>query len=281
MLINRFHKLVLLPFWLLALSGCAAIVIPVSDAEVTSGRKIGAENIAFFKQGVTTRAEVIQALGQPDIDFKDLRIIVYHWSVRSAYVPWVVGSGGGGTGDIMEISDKYTLLIALDEKDYVSRSEITKVWPGTPIRSHTLKWVEREKLDVPKPSDRFVALEPPKGQAVLYVFRPGDWGDAPLLHQPAVSIDGSLVAELRKGGYISTTLEPGSHEVSVDPVPLLTTLPRPEQRPIRTLSFDATPDKVYYLKVKIKWGFGALDPELTMHTAAEAVPVIEKLRPTW
>lgn len=281
MLINRFHKLVLLPFWLLALSGCAAIVIPVSDGEVTSGRKIGVENIAFFKQGVTTRAEVIQTLGQPNIDFKDLRVIVYHWSVRSAYVPWVVGSGGRGTGDIMEISDKYTLLIALDEKDYVLRSEISKVWPGTPIRSHTLKWVEHEKLNAPKPSDRFVALDPPKGQAVLYVFRPGDLGDAPLLHQPAVSIDGSLVAELRKGGYIATTLEPGSHYVSVDPGFHQATPFRPEQTPVRTLSFDATADKVYYLKVTIRWGFGTLDPELTMNTATEAVPVIKKLRPTW
>jgi hypothetical protein len=278
---NKLSKLTLLSFCLLALAGCAAIVIPVSNGEVTSGRRLTQENIAFLKQGVTTRTEVIQTLGQPDMDFEDLRTIVYQWEIHSADFPWIIVSTGETTGGALKVSDRHALLIAFDGKENLLRSEITKVPPNTPLRTHTVKWAEQQKIDTLKPSERFVTLKHTEKQAVLYIFRPGGWSDAPLLHQPAVSIDGMLVAELRKGGYIACALKPGSHEVSVNPVPHQTTSLRPEERPIRTISFDAQPDAAYYIKVRIKWGLGALDPELTTYSADEAVPILQKLRPTW
>jgi hypothetical protein len=214
------------------------------------------------------------------MDFKDLRIIVYSWNVLGAYVPWVVGKPRGGGAGIMEISDKYVLLIAFEKEDRVSRFEIKKLWPLDTIRDHALKWTEREGIDAPKSSTSFVGVEIPKDQAVLYIYRPGGWGDAQLLHQPVVSVDEKVVAELRKGEYIATVLQPGFHVVAVNPDPNPTSLVRPEHRPVRTLSFDALPDTAYYLKIRVRWGWGALDPELTIYPAEDAVPVIKELRAT-
>jgi hypothetical protein len=101
------------------------------------------------------------------------------------------------------------------------------------------------------------------------------------LHQPVVSVDEKAVAELRKGEYISTVLLPGFHVVSVNPDPNPTSLLRPEQRPVRAFSFDALPNTAYYLKIRVRWGWGALEPELTIYHAEEAVPVIKELRATW
>ena len=201
-MISKCCKFVLLLLCLFVLWGCASIIIPVSDGKALSGRKITAENTTFIKSGVTTRREVIQTLGQPDMDFKDLRIIAYSWNVLGAYVPWVVGTPGGGGAGIMEISDKYVLLIAFEKEDRVSRFEIKKLWPLDTIRDHVLKWTGREGIDVPKPSTHVVGVEIPKDQAVLYIYRPGGWGDAPLLQQPVISVDEKAVAELRKGEYI-------------------------------------------------------------------------------
>ena len=55
----------------------------------------------------------------------------------------------------------------------------------------------------------------------------------------------------------------------------------PEERPVRTFSFDALSDTAYYLEVYVKWGFGVLDPVLKIRTAEDAVPVLKELKPTW
>lgn len=261
----------------LVLTGCAAVIVPAPENEVLSGHKITNENIAFIEQGVTSRIDVIQELGPPDMDFDDLQTIAYSWEVLSAYMPWVAGSAGG----VEKIGKPYTLLIAFDKDDNVLNFEIRERWPLDTLRGHALKWIEQEKVDVPEPTDKFVVSEVPKGKAVLYVYRPGGFFDAPLLHQPDVSVDGRLVAGLRKGGYIEKSLQPGFHTVSVDPNPNTLTFLRPEQTPVRTFSFDALPDKAYYLKVRVKWGLGKLDPELTIYPAEDAVPVLKELKPTW
>lgn len=280
-MIIRLLKFGLLSICLFVPLGCAAVIVPVPENEVLSGREITNENLAFIKQGVTSRNEVIQELGPPAMDFKELRATAYSWEVLGYYMPWVIGGGLSGAGGVAKIGKPYALLIAFDKDDHVSKFEIKERWPLDTLRSHAVKWIKRENLDVQEPPDEFVTLELPKTQAVLYIYRPGGFGDAPLLIQPAVSVDGQLVAELRKGGYIARLLHPGFHTVSVDPDPNPTSFLRPEQTPIRTFSFDALPAKAYYLKVRVKWGWGKLDPELTIYPPEDAVPVIKKLKPTW
>lgn len=271
----------LLSFFLLVLMGCAAIIVPVPEGKVMSGRKITSENTAFIKQGITRRNDVLKELGRPDMDFKELRTVAYTWEVLGAYMPWVIGGPYSAVGGVKEISKPYILMINFDKEDRVSKFVIKERWPLDTVRSHAMKWIERENLDVLKPPNEFIASELPKGQAVLYIFRPGGWRDAPLLHQPAVSIDGEVVAELHKGGYIARVLKPGFHTVSVNPDPNPASFLKPTERPIRMFSFDALPDTAYYLKVRIRYGFGALDPELMILSTENAIPVLKELKPTW
>jgi len=279
-MISRLLKFGLLSFCLLVPLGCAAIIIPASEHEVLSGRKITSENIAFIEQGITLRSDVIRELGSPYMDFKELSTIAYSWEVLGAYMPWIV-AGYYPLMGVQEIAKPYVLLIAFDKDNHVSKFEIKERWPLDTVKCHAIKWIERENLDVPKPPNEFVASELPKGQAVLYIYRPGGWRDAPLLHQPVASIDGEVVAELRKGGYIARVFQPGFHTVSVNPDPNPNSWLNPEQRPVRRFSFDALPDTAYYLEVRVKYGWGALDPELTIRPAEDAMPVLKELKPTW
>jgi hypothetical protein len=279
---NRSPTFGLLMFFCLpVLWGCAAIIIPSSENQVMSGRKITSENTAFIKPGFTTRDEVIKELGRPDMDLKDSRTIAYCWEVLDAYMPWIIGGHYSAVGGFAEIGKPYVLLINFDQDDRVSKFEIKERWPLDTVRSHAIKWIELESLDVPRPGNEFISSEIPKGQAVIYIYRPGGWRDAPLLRQPVVGIDGEMVAELHKGGYIASLLQPGFHTVSVNPESSSTSILKPDERPVRRFSFDALPDTAYYLKVIVRYGMGALDPELTILPAEDAVPVLKELKPTW
>ena len=225
-MIRRLLQIYLLSFCRTVPLGC--VIIPVPEQEVLSGRKITNENIAFIKEGVTSRSEVIQELGSPDIDFKDLRTIAYTWEVVGAYMPWFFGYGYSGAGGVEKIGKPYVLLIAFDKDELVSNFEIKQRWPLDTVKGHAVKWIEREGLDVPEPPNSFDKLVIPKGQAVIYIYRPGGWSDGPVL--PEVKIDGELVAELQKGGYIAQILRSGFHTISVNPDRNPTSFLRPDKK---------------------------------------------------
>lgn len=271
-MIRSLLKFSLLLFWLLIPLGCAAIIIPASEGEVMSGRKITSENIEFIKQGITSRNEVIQKLGRPYMDFEDLQTIAYFWEVLGYYMPWIALGYYGGGGWVEKIGKTYALLIAFDKDDYVSKFEIKALWPLDTIRGHAIKWMERENFDVPQPTNEFVASEIPKGLSIIYIYRPGGWRDvSQLFKQPTVSIDGEVVAELHQGGYVAKVLKPGLHNVSV--------FLKSKERPDRMFSFDTLQDTAYYLELCIS--FVALGPKLTIRSTEDAMPVLKELKPTW
>lgn len=68
---------------LLALSGC---MIPFPGHKVYEGKEIKAESLAWLRAGETTRAQVTEKLGAPDIDFVDERTIAYAWAGQSGGV---------------------------------------------------------------------------------------------------------------------------------------------------------------------------------------------------
>ena len=172
------------------------------------------------------------------------------------------------------------MLIAFDKDDRVLKFETTERRPRETVRSHAIKWMERESLDIPKPPQEFVALEVPKGQAVLYIYRPGGWRDVLHYCQPVVSIDGKIVDEIHRGGYIGQVLRSGTHWVYVDPCPI----PDESYGPIKVVGkcqFRALSDTTNYMEVRIPWPWGELRPELTMRSAEDAMPVLKDLKPTW
>jgi hypothetical protein len=240
-------------------------------------------DIDFIKVGVTSRDEVIEELGPPYLSFEDLQIIAYSWVVVGAYVPWIIGGEGQAAGGVEQIGVRYVLLIAFDKHDGVIKHEIKERWLFDTIRGHATKWAERENLAVPPPTISFVKSEIPKGKAVIYILRPGGLRDAPLLHQPTVSVDGEVVAELRKGGYVARTLKPGVHTVSVDAnddSPCSVN----ERWPVTADTFEVLPDTAYFLNIHLKYLSLTIQqptPVLKFCEADEALPILRNLRPTW
>jgi hypothetical protein len=259
----------------LACAGCA--VIPVRE-EVLAGNEIAPDMLGFVRFGVTTRDSIVAALGPPTIEFPDVRTIAYPWQARWAKMPWIIPFGGAG---VQDLGRTHVLLFAFDPRDRVLAFDLERRQGGT-IRTHALRWIERERLDVPRPPSRFVSAPIPAGEARLYVYRRGGWKDAKGLAQPAVSVDGRLVAELRKGAFVSVLLAPGAHDLTVDPVPdVATKTSPPATRPIETITIQAVPDTTYYVELWIRFGWGALDPALQPRAPRIAEPVIRKMKPTW
>jgi hypothetical protein len=257
------------------IAACGCAVIPVRE-RVLTGTQVTPGMLGFVHAGVTPRDTVVHRLGPPTIEFPDLRMIAYSWQVLTARVPWVIPFGTAG---VQDLGRHDVLSIAFDPSDRVLAYDLGPR-RGATLRTHALRWGER--LGMPKPPARFVAAPIPTGTARLYVYRRGGWHDAKGVSQPAVSVDGQLVAELRKGAFVSLPLTPGTHEVAVDPVPDATLKgSKPGSRPIRTLTIHATADSAYYLELWVRFGFGALDPALELHSAAVAEPVLRRMRPTW
>ena len=59
---------------LISLSGC---MIPFPSHKVYEGTEIRPESLLWLHSGETTRAQVLEKLGAPDIDFVDQHTIAY------------------------------------------------------------------------------------------------------------------------------------------------------------------------------------------------------------
>jgi hypothetical protein len=120
-----------------------------------SGYKISEETIAFIKPGRTTEAEVIENLGPPLIEFKDLRVCAYSWGKVH-----VASSGKGSmpmeTTDIRQGNqvgpppDEGTLIetrrwlccIAFDEKGEVTRVQRITVEGARSVEQALRDWAK-------------------------------------------------------------------------------------------------------------------------------------------
>lgn len=76
---------------LISLTGC---MIPYPSHKVYEGKEIKAETLSWMQPGETTRAQVVERLGAPDIDFIDQRTIAYAWSGQSGGVLVVAPNSG-------------------------------------------------------------------------------------------------------------------------------------------------------------------------------------------
>ena len=81
-------------------AGCLLLPIPLSNRYAVAGTKLESTTISFIKPGRTTRAEVIQKLGEPSLDMPELDLIAYTWAqVDYHLVLILVGSTGVGGND--------------------------------------------------------------------------------------------------------------------------------------------------------------------------------------
>jgi hypothetical protein len=121
-----------------------------------TGYKITDETIAFIEPGTTTRSEVIDNLGPPLLELKDLRVLAYSWGKAHAtgggavatqeamqnrpiqsYAP--VSTGGGEEGGLVE-SRRWVCCVAWDESERVRRVERIRLEGATSLEQAVRDW---------------------------------------------------------------------------------------------------------------------------------------------
>src|SRR5258706_1461394 len=102
---------------------CLLVAVAGSGcAHVTGGTGIHADSVAFIKPGATTKAEVIENLGQPTWEAPSERVISYLWETTD-------GVNGDFFGRHCEFGDdptQHAFCIALDESNRVARAGFAK-----------------------------------------------------------------------------------------------------------------------------------------------------------
>ena len=127
------------------LYGCIAIPIPTSENKVMSGDKISDNQLLFIEKGITSKSEIIDQLGLPDIHLIDKNIFAYNWQTRQAIVVAIVYAGGIQAEDIPK---NYVLLLRFDSEDIVKNYEITTRSWFESYGDHLMEWSqENEKSE--------------------------------------------------------------------------------------------------------------------------------------
>lgn len=109
----------------LILSGCVIIPIPTTESKVLAGKPVAENQLSFLTRNITTKQEVTERLGSPDVIWEDKRVFVYNWDMRQGILFWAVGAHVTGAFGTEDIPKHYLLLIQFDEQDRVHRVERT------------------------------------------------------------------------------------------------------------------------------------------------------------
>jgi len=115
---GRWLGLVTVTAGLLLLGGC--LIIPVDYYAPGSRRNITKQTTNLFQIGISTREDILLALGEPDFASVDGQRIGYKWSKVEALL--IVGYNGA------EIVHSYLIQTAFDPSNRVSRVRFLKQW---------------------------------------------------------------------------------------------------------------------------------------------------------
>ena len=139
---SKFKTFVFL-FLFILLIGC--ITIPTSENKVLSGEKITDKQLVFIEHGITSKSDIIDQLGHPDVHLIDKNIFAYDWQTRQAIMIFYVPYGMPGAVDIPK---NYVLLIRFDVEDIVRNHAITKRSLLESYGDHLIEWIqENEKSE--------------------------------------------------------------------------------------------------------------------------------------
>lgn len=133
-------KIFVFLFFFMLSYGC--ITIPTSENKVLSGEKITDKELVFIEQGITSKSDIIDKLGLPDIHLIDKNIFAYDWQTRQAIMIWVLPGGSAGAADIPK---NYVLLIRFDVEDIVRNHAITKRSLLESYGDHLMEWIQEDE----------------------------------------------------------------------------------------------------------------------------------------
>ena len=118
--------------------GCITILTP--ENKVLSGEKISDKQIVFIEQGITSKSEIIDQLGLPDIHLIDKNIFAYDWKTRAGIFIWFFGGIA-----VVEIPNNYILLLRFDSEDIVKNYKITtRSWYES-YGDHLMEWIQEDE----------------------------------------------------------------------------------------------------------------------------------------
>jgi hypothetical protein len=118
---------------LLACGGCS---------HTTAGLKMSGDRIAFIRDGVTTRAEVVETLGQPLYDLQPERAVAYAWETEGDF-----GLGASVFGSYKEISrkhDRFLFCVHIDEHGIVSQHGETRQLETESSNDAIRRWLPKK-----------------------------------------------------------------------------------------------------------------------------------------
>jgi hypothetical protein len=118
--------IILLPLLSLIVSGgCVAVPIPHPEYRVVQSRRwIKPQDTAGIRAGVTTRADVMCLLGEPDFWWgADDRVLAYQWTTSNLGVAWAAGGGYQGAAGFIDVPIHHFLVVSLDPQHRVRKIE--------------------------------------------------------------------------------------------------------------------------------------------------------------
>lgn len=116
----------------LSLTGCIALPISTNEDKVLAGKPVAEDQLAFIVPKVTTKREVIDRLGSPDVIWEDARVFAYNWEMRQGILFWAISGYTTGAAGAEDIPRRYALLIRFDEQGRVERfARKVRPWSGS------------------------------------------------------------------------------------------------------------------------------------------------------
>lgn len=104
------------------LTGAGCLYIPTPHHSLLAGRGMIEEaTIQHYQPGVTTRAEILLNLGEPDATLSSQSIFVYTWTRTQGYLVM----GGYGRGEILTIGSTSLLLMEFDDRNCLKRVKLS------------------------------------------------------------------------------------------------------------------------------------------------------------
>jgi hypothetical protein len=105
------------------LPACVVVPLPQGDGVVIEGREVAPVDAATIALGAMLRADLVAMLGEPAAIWEERRVLVYAWDRVHLKLLWIIAGGMRAAGGIVDVPTHYLLLVQLDERDVVTRTE--------------------------------------------------------------------------------------------------------------------------------------------------------------
>jgi len=104
------------------LHGCL-LPIPTKEEVVLAGTPVQDEQLAFLVADATTKKQVIDQLGNPDMIWEEANLFAYNWEMRKGVLIWAIAGQFSMGGGVANIGKQYALLLQFDDQDRLTRFE--------------------------------------------------------------------------------------------------------------------------------------------------------------